>query len=40
MAASMVALLAGSIWITGRAQAGGPIVSGAHPFERIAEGIY
>jgi cyclase len=32
--------IAGWLWIDGRAQAGGPIVSGAHRFEKVAEGIY
>jgi cyclase len=28
------------LWLDARAQTGGPIVSGAHRFERVAEGIY
>ena len=31
---------AGWIWIDASAQSGGPIVSGAHRFEKVAEGIY
>lgn len=34
------AVLAASAWVTGRAQTGGPTVSGAHRFEKVAEGIY
>src|SRR5262245_30930080 len=37
---ALVALLVGSVWIEGRAQSGGPVVSGAHRFERVADGIY
>jgi glyoxylase-like metal-dependent hydrolase (beta-lactamase superfamily II) len=32
--------VAGWLWIDARAQSGGPVVSGAHKFEKIAEGIY
>jgi len=32
--------VAGWLWIDARAQSGGPIVSGAHRFEKIADGIY
>jgi len=35
-----VALIAASTWITTRAQSGGPIVSGAHRFEKVADGVY
>src|SRR5260370_34796036 len=35
-----ICVLAGSTWITGRAQTGGPIVSGAHRFEKVSDGIY
>src|ERR1700704_4714731 len=35
-----VALFAGWIWLDGRAQTGGPIVSGAHRFEKVTDGIY
>jgi cyclase len=38
--AALVALFAGWVWIDGRAQSGGPVVSGAHRFERVADGIY
>jgi glyoxylase-like metal-dependent hydrolase (beta-lactamase superfamily II) len=30
----------GWLWLDARAQSGGPIVSGAHRFEKVAEGIY
>ena len=40
VAALCVALFAGVMWMDGRAQSAGPIVSGAHRFERVAEGIY
>lgn len=32
--------VAGWMWMDGRAQTSGPIVSGAHKFEKIAEGVY
>jgi cyclase len=32
--------IAGWLWLDARAQSGGPIVSGAHRFEKVAEGIY
>src|SRR5262245_21885596 len=32
--------IAGWLLIEGRAQTGGPLVSGAHRFEKIAEGIF
>src|SRR3954464_11466318 len=31
---------AGWLWMDARAQSGGPIVSGAHRFEKVADGIY
>jgi glyoxylase-like metal-dependent hydrolase (beta-lactamase superfamily II) len=34
------AVLTVSLLVTGRAQTGGPIVSGAHRFERVADGVY
>jgi cyclase len=34
------ALFGGLVWMDGRAQTGGPIVSGAHRFEKVADGIY
>src|SRR6185295_15674806 len=37
---ALVALFVGWVWVEGRAQSGGPIVSGAHRFEKVAEGIY
>jgi len=40
MTAGMIAVFAVWVWIDGRAQSGGPIVSGAHRFERVMEGIY
>src|SRR5690349_3133683 len=33
-------IIAGWLWLDARAQTNGPIVSGAHKFEKIAEGIY
>jgi cyclase len=38
--AALVALFTAWIWIDGRAQDGGPIVSGAHRFEKVADGIF
>src|SRR5438094_5097836 len=35
-----IALLAAFVWLDGRAQTNGPIVSGAHRFEKVADGIY
>ena len=35
-----VLFAAGWIWLDASAQSGGPIVSGAHRFEKVAEGIY
>jgi len=35
-----VALFAGWIWVDGRAQTNGPIVSGAHRFEKVTDGVY
>jgi hypothetical protein len=35
-----VAILAGWLWLDARAQGPGPIVSGAHRFEKVAEGVY
>jgi glyoxylase-like metal-dependent hydrolase (beta-lactamase superfamily II) len=32
--------IAGWLWLDASAQSGGPIVSGAHRFEKVAEGIY
>jgi cyclase len=33
-------VIAGWLWLDARAQAGDPIVSGAHRFQKVAEGIY
>jgi len=33
-------LIIGWLWLDARAQSGGPIVSGAHRFEKVADGIY
>ena len=33
-------VFAAYLWIDARAQSGGPLVSGAHRFEKVAEGIY
>src|SRR5712671_7506463 len=35
-----VVFIVGWLWLDARAQTGGPIVSGAHRFEKVAEGIY
>src|SRR5262245_14642961 len=35
-----VAFFAGWVWLDGRAQTSGPTVSGAHRFEKVADGIY
>src|SRR5882672_8588786 len=32
--------MAGWLWLDARAQTGGPIVSGAHRFEKVADGVY
>jgi glyoxylase-like metal-dependent hydrolase (beta-lactamase superfamily II) len=37
---AVVLALAGSLWRTGRAQSGDPVVSGAHRFQKVADGIY
>ncbi|HMF96677.1 MAG TPA: hypothetical protein VKE96_20390, partial [Vicinamibacterales bacterium] len=37
---ALVALFVAWVWIAGRAQSGGPVVSGAHRFERVTDGIY
>ena len=36
----LVALFAGWVWLDGRAQTDGPVVSGAHRFEKVIDGIY
>ena len=33
-------LFAGWLWLDARAQTGGPIVSGAHRFEKVTDGVY
>jgi len=33
-------VFAASVWLSGRAQSGGPIVSGAHRFEKVTDGVY
>jgi glyoxylase-like metal-dependent hydrolase (beta-lactamase superfamily II) len=40
MTAVFIALFAGWIWLDGRAQTAAPIVSGAHRFEKVADGVY
>ena len=35
-----VAFFAGWVWLDGRAQTNAPIVSGAHRFEKVADGIF
>jgi len=37
---SFVAFFAGWVWLDGRAQTNAPVVSGAHRFEKVADGIY
>jgi cyclase len=37
---AFVLLFAGYLWLDARAQAPGPIVSGAHRFEKVMDGIY
>ena len=36
----LVAAFAAWVWLDGRAQTNGPVVSGAHRFEKVTEGIY
>src|SRR6478609_8304640 len=40
VAVLLVALLAGWFWLDGRAQTNGPVVSGAHRFEKVTDGVY
>ena len=40
LASGFAIVFAASMWASGRAQSGGPIVSGAHRFEKVADGIY
>jgi cyclase len=40
VAVAFVAVFAGGTWMAGRAQTGGPVVSGAHRIEKVAEGVY
>ncbi|HEY7292247.1 MAG TPA: MBL fold metallo-hydrolase [Vicinamibacterales bacterium] len=35
-----VAIFGGLVWMNGRAQTSGPVVSGAHRFEKVADGVY
>ena len=35
-----MAVFAGAIWLDGRAQSGDPVVSGAHRFQKVAEGVF
>ncbi|HVQ12394.1 MAG TPA: hypothetical protein VMS40_02340, partial [Vicinamibacterales bacterium] len=35
-----LAVFAGAIWLDGRAQSGDPVVSGAHRFQKVAEGVF
>lgn len=37
---AFVALFAGWIWLDGRAQTNAPVVSGAHRFEKVTDGVY
>ena len=36
---AIVLLLAGSLWLDSRAQTNAPVTSGAHRFQKVAEGI-
>src|SRR4029450_7461997 len=36
----LILCLTGSVWLRGRAQSDAPIVSGAHRFQKVADGIY
>jgi cyclase len=38
--ALFIVFFAGWIWLDGRAQTGGPIVSGAHRFEKVTDGVF
>ena len=38
--AVFVAVLASLIWLDGRAQTGAPLVSGAHRFEKVVDGVF
>src|SRR5436853_1167233 len=40
VSAGLIALFAAWVYVDGRAQSGGPIVSGAHRFQKVADGIY
>jgi hypothetical protein len=35
-----MAVFAGVIWLDGRGQTGEPVVSGAHRFQKVAEGVF
>jgi cyclase len=35
-----LAVFSGVIWLDGRAQSGDPVVSGAHRFQRVADGVF
>src|SRR5437763_15773468 len=37
---AFILVAAGWLWLDARAQTGGPVVSGAHRFEKVADGIY
>src|SRR5947209_8857775 len=38
--AAFVALFAGWVWLDGRGQTTGPLVSGAHRFEKVIDGVF
>ena len=40
VSALFAVFIVGWLWLDARAQSGGPIVSGAHRFEKVADGIY
>jgi cyclase len=37
---ALLAVLAGGTWVAGRTQSDAPIVSGAHRFQKVADGVY
>src|SRR5262245_22707789 len=37
---AFIAVFAGVVWLDGRAQTGDPVVSGAHRFQKVAEGVF
>jgi cyclase len=37
---ALISVFGAWMWIDGRAQSGGPVVSGAHRFEKVTDGVY